>query len=107
MALLVQTHEVIKGSGFYNFEFGRIPVRKKLLIQAWPQRLQGYSDDGLVEFLEFGWPIRSVRNNINPAQSENHAPALHHEKFIDLYIQKELQEGSLIGLLKQIGLQTT
>ena len=97
MALLVQTHEVIKGSGFYNFEFGRIPVRKKLLIQAWRRRLQGYSDEGLVEFLEFGWPIGSVRNNVNPAQSENHASALHHEKFIDLYIQKELQEGSLIG----------
>ena len=84
-------------TGKYNFAAARRPVPSDLIISAWRQCLVGYADAGIVDFLEYGWPINHDR--VTPLQDavENHPSALGFSADIDHYIEVEMEKKALAG----------
>ena len=80
----------VAGSGKYNF--GK-PLPSDLIIPAWRWCL----DSGIVNYLEFGWPIN--HDGITPLHSttENHPSALAFTPDVDPYVEVKLSHRALTG----------
>ena len=59
--------------------------------------LRGYHDFGIVEYLEFGWPIGIDRDAPLISEYKNHASALRFPADIEHYIATELSHRALLG----------
>ena len=60
----VELFTMVSDSIMYNFQGIRCPVDSSLNMDFWKEHLKGYSDSGIVEFLEFGWPINYVKEEL-------------------------------------------
>jgi len=97
---VLRIYDVVRSTGKYNFMGSRCSLPQPLHIPLWRQELRGYHDVGLVEYLQYGWPIGYTAPDF-PAgegnQKANHHSALAHPMHVDKYIQKELAHGALLG----------
>ena len=91
----------------YNFAAARVRVPSNLNIPAWRKELAGYSDNRIVDYLAFGWPINFTRGSPLQSTAENHATARTHEADIAFYIATELGHGALAGPFKGPPVQPT
>ena len=89
--------DTVTTDGRFNFEGAQQRVPSGLCIPAWKQYLQGYQDEQLVQFLEFGWPINFDRTAVLMSTLQNHASALQYEQDIQHYIDTELGHRALLG----------
>ena len=96
-AALREIYDRVVGCARYNHQGARVRVPSGLCIPAWQKYLEGYPDSGLVEFLEFGWPINYRQSNGLVEAEDNHPSALQHREHIDHYIRVELGFGALAG----------
>ena len=90
-------YERVTASGQYNFAKARIRVPSGLSVEAWRRYLVDYPDQGLVDFLEFGWPVNFDRRSQLIASGINHPSARQHQEDIAFYIATETRFGALAG----------
>ena len=89
--------DVVACSGNFNFRAARIPLPSDLNIAKWRSELMGYSDYGIVEYLEYGWPIGINRDAMLRSQWGNHPSAMAHQRDVDHYVATELGHRALLG----------
>ncbi|XP_070538341.1 uncharacterized protein [Ptychodera flava] len=94
---LITTHSMVTASGFPNFSKLRIPVPSTFDIAQWRHDLSHYSDNIIVDFLQFGWPINYTSALLPRGHNKNHTSALAFASHIDTYIKKETDFGAVIG----------
>lgn len=80
-----------------NYLGARIPLRHNLNIKLWRRLLEGYWELDLVDFLDYGFPIGYISNEIPSATLHNHGSATRHGQHVTNYIAKELSFGALGG----------
>ena len=90
-------YDAVVGVGRYNYCGARVPVPSGLCVDAWRRYLQSYPDVGMVDFLEFGWPVNFDRSSPLRSTMVNHTSALQYPADLDFYISTELGHGALLG----------
>ena len=86
---LVQIYNIVASSGRYNFAQAWCLVTSALNIEAWRERLGGYRDTGLIDFLQFGWPINFDRMSPLCPTYHNHPSADSYDRDIEHYVHTE------------------
>ena len=81
----------------FNYDGARIPLPSELNIREWRTMLRGYHDFGIVEYLEFGWPIGIDRDAPLKSDSNNHASAIRYPADVEHYVVTELSHKALLG----------
>ena len=97
LAGLVNLYNAVAATGRYNFNGARIRVPSGLKVRAWRNYLVDYADKGIVDYIEFGWPINCSRAAIMEPTLVNHPSATSHQQHVDHYIEVELGHGALAG----------
>ena len=80
-----------------NYMAAQIPLKSGFNLPLWRQKLIGYEDAGLTQFLEFGWPSSYTGDRPPTPANKNHPPALDYPTHIDEFIKTELEHGTLLG----------
>ena len=93
-ALLGQIYTAVGG---HNYNSARVPVPSGLCVAAWRRHLEGYADQNLPDFLEFGWPVHCQPSALLQPTYVNHPSARHFPQDIDYYIGLEREFGALGG----------
>ena len=94
----VELHEVIKQSGKPNMLGCRIPLDTRWNIEFLETELREYQDSQVVDLCKFGWPINVTDEQFaDRGRPKNWRSALDFPEQMDQYIQREIQEGSLLG----------
>ena len=90
---------MVKDSGYYNFEKCKIPLCTNLNIARWENYLTqyGYSDSVVVKYLSYGWPLNFVSDSMPRSELRNHKGARDFASFIDSYLQREVDNGRILG----------
>ena len=83
--------------GQFNHKGARIPLPSGLHIESWRTMLRGYNDFGIVQYLEYGWPIGIDREAALLSEFKNHASARAFPADIEHYIVTELSHKALLG----------
>ena len=96
-ALLLDIYTDVTAHGLYNFQGAQRRVPSGLCITAWQKHLANYSDQSLVTFLEYGWPINFNRDAPLTATMVNHASAASFTEDVEYYIETELGHRALAG----------
>ena len=84
-------------SGMPNCDGCRISVPSHLNISAWRDKLQGFSDAKVVDYLEFGWPIGCTAMVKCPETVINHLGAREFSKEVSEYLVEGVSHGHIIG----------
>ena len=84
--------------GYPNRYGARIPVKTKWNLEAFEEKLQGYEDQEVVEWLRYGWPSGRLPTLDPPGKTfKNHKGATDHPLALQKYITKEISKGAVIG----------
>ena len=75
----------------------RIPVLSQLRPDRWCFHLADYWDSQLLDQKPFGFPLDFNREFALQSTFEIHTSALKYKKYVDAYIQGELQHNALYG----------
>ena len=96
---LVDLFEHIYASGSPNYARCRIPLPySNLNISAWREKLQGYDDVIVCEYLEYGFPLDVNKNQkLSYDERRNHKGARDYPQFIDKYFKRECTAGRVAG----------
>ena len=94
---LAKANRMVIDSGVPNCLGIRYPVHSNIDILKLRSYLEGYFDEEVCDFLQFGWPIGYTRNIPPVATSVNHKGANEHSDQVDKYLEKELSYQSVIG----------
>lgn len=102
---MLQLHATVFNSGLPNFMGCRIPVESGINISYFRKQLIGYSDYGICDLLEFGFPIGVNLDNVANSmpvvsESHNHLGARQFPQAIESYLEKEHKKGAIIGPFK-------
>ena len=87
----------VKRSGLPNYMSVKRQVPSQLNCTEWERRLVGYSDNSIVDFLRYGWPVSYTAGAPPVATLQNHASALRNPDAVDKFITKELSKEALLG----------
>ena len=101
----VDLHNLVKGSGTYNFLGCRIPIKLQLHVDEWECELQDYWDVQLCEFLKFGFPLDFNRNSKLRWENKNKNSATQFLADVDAYLEEELKYQAIMGPFKQSPIQ--
>ena len=93
---IITAHKLIRQSGVPNFFGLRIPVSTQLKVEAWRHHLTGYSDQQLIDLIQYGFPLDFDRDAILGETLDNHTSANDYASHVTKYIQGELQFGAMI-----------
>ena len=96
---MVDLFEHINSSGAPNFALCRIPIpNSKLNISAWREKLVGYEDSVVCEFLQFGFPLDFDKKcKLSYTERRNHKGAREFPAFIDKYLKRECDAMRIMG----------
>ena len=85
----IEAYNVVKSSGFYNFQQTRLLVDNQLNPTAWEAHLTDYWDWQLVQYIKFGFPL-DVKLEANlSCDLSNHKSATLFPSHVDSYLQEE------------------
>ena len=93
----VTANRLVRNSGKFNFEEQRIPVNTSWDLDRLEVWLQNYQDKLLMEFLHYGWPLNAYNTTILEEIPRNQKGVEEFPDQVQEYIDKELQQGSIIG----------
>ena len=94
----VQANNIVYETGKANIDGERIPVKTGWNLPYLEQQLCNYHDKEIVQLLKYGFPIEFDNNQeYDDTIHPNHKGATNYPDYIDAYIQKELNKGTLIG----------
>ena len=96
----IKIYEIVQATAVPNFLQARVPIPQNLNIHAWRAFMQNSPHAGIVDFLEFGWPVGYMADMAPQAINKNHASALAYPQHVDAYIAEELQRPSMLGPFK-------
>ena len=89
-----------KISAFNQFNYcgARIPLKHNgLRIEVWRNKLVGYHDTKLIEFLEFGWPLGLDPDIELISSFKNHPSSTQFFEPVDKFIIKQITSNALAG----------
>ena len=89
-------------SNKFNKDGCKIEVSTKWNIPLLNTLLEGYHDQGIVELLQYGFPIDRNNEVLLEMGGINHRGATLHQQHVDNYLRKELKEGAMIGPFENI-----
>ena len=95
--LLRNIYNKVVESGDFNYRRARLRLPSGLNMVQWRKALKGYPDSGIVEFLEYGWPIGIDRAAYLQSYNSNHTSARLHPADVEHYIVTELGHRALLG----------
>ena len=82
----------------YNFQGAKIPLAHTTLnIPRWRELLADYPKNGLVDKLEFGFPIGTLENPDLEPTLKNHSSSYMYYSWLDKFCIKEVQKCGLTG----------
>lgn len=94
----LEMHEAIKHSGKPNVLGCRIPLNSRWNVKILEKELMNYHDKQIVDLCRFGWPINVCDENFaNRGKPKNWRSATDFSEQMDKYIERELDEGTLMG----------
>ena len=96
---LIEIFEHVHASGQPNFQCCRIPVcQASLNLAVWRERLKGYKDVVVCDYLEYGFPLDFNRQRtISCTAGRNHKGARDYPQFINKYFEKERKASRVAG----------
>ena len=93
----IEAYNVVKSSGFYNFQQTRLLVDNQLNPAAWEAHLTDYWDWQLVQYIKFGFPL-DVKPEANlSCDLSNHKSATLFPSHVDTYLQEEKGFKAIFG----------
>ena len=106
---LVDMFEHVHASGQPNYIACRLPlINSKLNISKWREKLQGYDDVVVCDYLEFGFPLDFRKGNrLSFDEGRNHKGARDYPDFIDKYLDRECGAGRIAGPFNSNPLSTS
>ena len=90
-------YNAVSRTGKYNYKGARIRVPSGLCIEAWESYLSDYTDQNLVSFLAYGWPVNHDRTTPLQSTFVEHPSAAQHARHVDFYLKTELSFQALAG----------
>ncbi len=87
----------VKGSGTHNFKKSKKKVPSGFNVAAWEKYKDVIDDKQVIDFIAHGFPVDYTGPNIPLSTMTNHNSANKFPEHIEAYIQKELEEGALLG----------
>lgn len=96
----LRAHRLIQLSGCPNARGSRIPVDSNLNIASWREKLVGYHDQEVVEFLQYGWPVGVEGRIPDTVSAQNHKGAREFASVVSDHVISEVKRGRVIGPLK-------
>ena len=99
---MVSLFEHVNASGVYNFQCCRISLpSSNLNMSIWRQKLVGYQDVIVCDYLEFGFPLDFDKSQkLLYDLPRNHKGAREFPQFINKYLEKECDAGRIAGPFK-------
>ena len=97
----VTANRIVRESGKENWEGAKIQVNNTWDLEKFEQWLEGYEDQRVIDYLRYGWPLNASDTHQDATIPRNQAGARQHPDKIRAYLQKELDEGSIIGPFKK------
>ena len=96
---MVDLFEHVYASGSPNYAYCRIPLpHSNLNISSWREKLRGYDDAIVCEYLEYGFPLDVNKNQkLSYDERRNHKGARDFPQFIDKYFKRECTAGRVAG----------
>ena len=91
----------VAASKLPNYRREKIPVPHQLNITNWRKNQHKFKDEQLIDFLEFGFPIRFTGDTIPTQGIPNHSLALANPNQVTDFIDTELRFDALIGPFKE------
>ena len=99
MLNLVDMFEHVHASGQPNYISCRVPlINSNLNIEKWRERLLGYDDVVVCDYLEFGFPLDFRKGSkLSYDERRNHKGARDYPGFINGYLDRECGAGRIAG----------
>ena len=85
---------LVREQGYPNRWGARIPVHSNWNLDTLEQRLQGYQDKEIVQWLRYGWPSGRLPTAVPPARTyKNHKGATDHPQALKQYMYTKRETG--------------
>ena len=94
------SNKLIRQSGMINALGCKIKIPSPWNVQLFRELLVGYHDQGVVDFMEFGWPIDVCEVEKQKVMPVNQAGARNNLVKVKKYVEEELAHGTVIGPFK-------
>ena len=75
----------------------RLPLPTATNIPTWWAWLEDYHDNIICDYMEFGWSIRYMADDLPQTVSQNHTSSIAHPHHVDHFLAVELQHSALLG----------
>jgi len=90
-------HDFVTKTGKPNYLVARVPVPSTLNISKWHELLQGYDDNVVCDFLEFGWPVGFMPTTLPVFDLWTHHGAILFSEQVTAYLTKEMSLRRVAG----------
>ena len=91
----------VRNSGTFNFKVAKVNVNTNWNVQLLRSLLTDYYDAGIVDFLQYRFPINRADVPLELGD-RNHKGATLYPDQVDKYIAKELKLGAMVGPFEKI-----
>ena len=93
-------HNRVRLGGTYNFAGARIPLQHSgINVAKFRDMLKDYEDIGILQFLEFGFPIGLAQDFKLQPCTQNHSSSYEYFTYLDEFMKKEIELKSMTGPL--------
>ena len=94
---MLEINNRVYATGVYNFQGARIPVPSGQNIDAWRNYLEDYSNNKILEFLEFGRPSSFKYSALLLSTFKNHQSEIEYTDHVHTYLQVEFGKNVMLG----------
>ena len=95
-----QIYDKVRETCLPNYMGARIMLKSGLQIEEWKRELVNYVDVGLVDFLQYGWPLDYTAPYAPTPVLKNHEKNTNYLAHVDTFISKEMSCDALLGPFK-------
>ena len=93
-------HRKVRSGGTYNFAGARIPLRHSSIdVVKFRHLLKDYEDIGILQFIEFGFPIGLAQEFELKSCTQNHSSSYEYFTYLDEFLMKEIALKGITGPL--------
>ena len=90
-------YDAVQSSQLPNFMHCRLPLPTATNIPTWRAWLEDYHDNIICDYMEFGWPIGYMADDLPQTVSQNHTSSIAYPHHVDHFLAVELQHSALLG----------
>ena len=96
----ITLYNAVKRTNLPNYLGARIQIPSQINCDAWDHALEGYDDSQVASFLRYGWLGSYTAPDIPTPSAKNHPSATAFMNDVDLFLEKEVRLGAMLGPLK-------